>query len=656
MQPSSTRRSARVAPAPTWPTRLRCTAWSVEHQDEFWSAVWAATGVIGDRGRGPAHVPGDDLPRGRYFPGARLNLAENLLRRPAPNRPIVFDREDGQRRVLTCDQLRAAVAPPPPRCVADGVQARRPGRGVDAERARDGDRHARRREHRRGVLVDLTRLRRRRRARPLRPDRAGGAGRRRRLPLRRQAVRLPRAPRRDPGRAADACGASSSSATRDDPTSAASRRRRSLRRRLATAARAARAVRRGSPFDHPWYVLFSSGTTGVPKCIVHRAGGVLLKHLKEHQLHCDVRAGDRVFYFTTCGWMMWNWLVSVLACEATIVLYDGSRSTRGRRLLFDLADAERLTLLGRLGQVHRRVRKAGLRPRRHAPTSTRCARSAPPARRSRPRVSRGCTTRSSPTCTWRRSRAAPTCAAASSAATRPGRCTPGEIQGPALGMAVDVSDDDGSPLAPGGKGELVCTKPVPVDAARLLGRRRRQPLPGRVLRAVPRRVGARRLRGVDRARRHGHPRPQRRHAQPRRRAHRHRRDLPRRSSSSPRSPRPSRSARSGTATPGSCCSCGSPMAPALDDELGDKIRRTLRSAARPGTSRRASPRSPTCPAPGATSSPSSRWPTPSTAGRSATPRRSPTPRRSTSSAIAPSSRPDVTLARLTGSADARLRP
>src|SRR5208282_3092493 len=78
------------------------------------------------------------------------------------------------------------------------------------------------------------------------------------------------------------------------------------------------------PFDHPLYILFSSGTTGVPKCIVHGAGGTLLQHLKEHKLHSDVRPGDRIFYFTTCGWMMWNWLVSGLAADATLLLYDGS--------------------------------------------------------------------------------------------------------------------------------------------------------------------------------------------------------------------------------------------------------------------------------------------------------------------------------------------
>ena len=85
------------------------------------------------------------------------------------------------------------------------------------------------------------------------------------------------------------------------------------------------------PFNHPLYILYSSGTTGVPKCIVHGAGGTLIQHLKEHQLHCDIQPGDRVFYFTTCGWMMWNWLVTALASDATLLLYDGSPFHPGRQ-------------------------------------------------------------------------------------------------------------------------------------------------------------------------------------------------------------------------------------------------------------------------------------------------------------------------------------
>ena len=124
---------------------------------------------------------------------------------------------------------------------------------------------------------------------------------------------------------------------------------------------------------------------------MHRAGGVLLKHLKEHQLHCDVRAGDRVFYFTTCGWMMWNWLVSALASGATIVLYDGIPLHPAPVALFDLADEERVTLLGVSAKLIDSLAKAGLRARPTPTACTRCARSARPARRCRPRASATCT-------------------------------------------------------------------------------------------------------------------------------------------------------------------------------------------------------------------------------------------------------------------------
>jgi acetoacetyl-CoA synthetase len=117
------------------------------------------------------------------------------------------------------------------------------------------------------------------------------------------------------------------------------------------------------PFDQPLYVLYSSGTTGVPKCIVHGAGGTLVQHLKEHQLHCDIRRDDRVFYFTTCGWMMWNWLVTALASEAAIVLYDGSPFHPDGQRLFQLADRAAITLFGTSAKYIDAVNKAGLVPR-----------------------------------------------------------------------------------------------------------------------------------------------------------------------------------------------------------------------------------------------------------------------------------------------------
>ena len=99
-------------------------------------------------------------------------------------------------------------------------------------------------------------------------------------------------------------------------------------------------------FDHELAILYSSGTTGKPKCICHRSGGVLLQHIKEHQLHCDIKPGDNIFYFTTCGWMMWNWLISALASRASIVLFDGFPMFKKNDLLFRIADKEKITLFG----------------------------------------------------------------------------------------------------------------------------------------------------------------------------------------------------------------------------------------------------------------------------------------------------------------------
>jgi len=219
------------------------------------------------------------------------------------------------------------------------------------------------------------------------------------------------------------------------------------------------------PFDHPWYVLFSSGTTGVPKCIVHRAGGVLFQHLKEHRLQLDIRAGDRVCYFTTAGWMMWNWLASVPASGATAVLYDGNPFHPGPERLWELVAEEGLTFLGVSAKYLDAVKKSGYVPATSTDLST----------------LRTIASTGSPlapeTFAWAYEAVAPGCdtdglhLASISGGTDLCGCFiggdptrpvyEGEIQAPQLGMAIDVWTEAGSPAAVGERGELVCTLPFP---------------------------------------------------------------------------------------------------------------------------------------------------------------------------------------------------
>ncbi len=340
-------------------------AWSIEQPGPFWQAIWEHCEVIASQTGEQVLEPGESLQSARWFPAARLNFAENLLRRNDQHIAIQFANEQGRRGSYSYAQLNDQVAqlagalqvfgvttgdrvagylPNLPETVIAMLACARlgavwsscsPDFGVNAVCDRFGQIRPR-------VLVAAA-------AYPYNGKLHHCVDNireiKRRIDTIEHVILVPYMADDD----------TLSAAVADEGVSLWSDCRQ-----LAMDRPSPEFVQ--SAFDHPLYILFSSGTTGVPKCIVHGAGGTLLQHLKEHRLHTDIKPRDNLFYFTTCGWMMWNWLVSGLASGCTITLFDGSPFYPEPRALFDLVDELGVTVLGTSAKSIAAWEKAGLNP------------------------------------------------------------------------------------------------------------------------------------------------------------------------------------------------------------------------------------------------------------------------------------------------------
>ncbi len=432
--------------------------WSVEEREAFWSLVWSSCGVIGKRGGERVLLERDRMPGACWFPDARLNFAENLLWRRDQSPAIVFRNERGLRREISFADLARRVA---------GLAA-----ALEAAGIGPGDRVA-------GYLPNMPEA-----IIAMLATASRGATWSSCSPDFGPAGVIDRFGQIEPkllfcadgyfygGKTIDSLAripeilAAIPSISRcvvvpyvDSKPAIGSIECAVLLDDFVAADTPSDIRFEQLPFDHPLYIVFSSGTTGKPKCIVHGAGGTLLQHLKEHRLHVDLRPEDHLFYFTTCGWMMWNWLVSGLASGARLILYDGSPFHPDGYRLFGIAEQESISVFGTSAKFIDALAKADLEP------GSRCDLSSLRALLSTgsPLAPEGfdfvyqkikrdlqlasisggtdilsCFVLGNPTAPVRR----------------------GQIQCAGLGMKVEIFDETGTAIR-GEQGELVCSAPFP---------------------------------------------------------------------------------------------------------------------------------------------------------------------------------------------------
>ncbi|MGD8385275.1 MAG: acetoacetate--CoA ligase [Lysobacterales bacterium] len=430
---------------------------SLDSPAEFWHALWEFGDVIGRSGRRTL-VHHERMPGARWFPDATLNFAENLLRYRDDGTAVLFRSETGTEQRLTYGQLYQRVA---------GVAASLRKLGLAP-----GDRVA-------GYLPNLPETVIAMLATTsigaiwssVSPD-FGINGVVDRLGQIDPKVLFCAAAYTYNGKQYDCLGRVAEVQARigsirktvvvpyADPDPDLSGLRSAETLADFSDATAAEIEFTRLPFDHPVYILYSSGTTGVPKCITHGAGGTLLQHLKELLLHTDLKRSDRFCYFTTCGWMMWNWLVSGLAAGATLVLYEGSPFHPAPAAMFDLIDRLGITIFGTGAKAISAWQKAGLKPRAsHSLQSLRTLLStgSPLAPESFDYVYRDIKQ--------------DLCLSSIAGGTDIVSCFApgcpvlpvyrGELQCIGLGMAVVILRDDGTPAEVGETGELCCRAPFP---------------------------------------------------------------------------------------------------------------------------------------------------------------------------------------------------